>query len=149
MNVEQFWSHNSKQITSRFSWFMQIRCIYNLMQITMAGTFFMMRFWTHLMLFFQANHHGTKVFVKPFSSESTANHHGRSVFHVWILSTFYAIVRSKSPAGSRGLWKYDASIILSKSPWQERFLWCVLGHIWCSFFKQITMARRFLRSLFV
>ena len=34
------------------------------MQITMAGTFFMMRFWTHLMLFFQANHHGTKVFAK-------------------------------------------------------------------------------------
>jgi hypothetical protein len=30
----------------------------------MAGTFFMMRSWTHLMLFFQANHHGTKVFAK-------------------------------------------------------------------------------------
>ena len=94
MNVEQFWSHNSKQITSRFSWFMQIRCIYNLMQITMAGTFFMMRFWTHLMLLFHANHHGTKVFVKPFFSEFTANHHGRNVLHVWISSTSEAIARS-------------------------------------------------------
>ena len=86
-------------------------CIYNLMQITMAGMFFMMRFWTHLMLFVQANHHGTKVFVKPSFSESTANHHGRSVFHVWILITVYAIVRSKSPAGSRSFWTNVASIM--------------------------------------
>jgi hypothetical protein len=42
----------------------------------------MMRCVARLGLLFQANHHGTKVFVKPFSSESTANHHGRSVFHV-------------------------------------------------------------------
>jgi len=102
------WEHSAAELVP--SSFLKKKCIYNIMQITMAGTFFMMRFWTHLMLFFKANHHGTKVFVKPFFSESTANHHGRSVFHVWMLSNFEAIIRSKSPAGSRGLCKYDASI---------------------------------------
>ena len=46
-------------------------------------------------------------------------------------------------------WKRNVFIIICKSPWQERVLWCVFGHIWCSFFKQITMARRFLWSLFL